>query len=276
MNRTQRAEKAQETLDIFKAGRYAIGGNTADGSTAGGNTAGGGAIECKSCFTTELFKEKQLKEIVLPDRDLSPKYEVLNESVVDTVLRNESCGVLNFASAKNPGGGFLNGAVAQEECLAVSSDLYISQLQAPGFYDDNRQQRSALYTHNMIYSGNITFIRDGKLDLIKSPVKADVLTSPAVNAGAYYRNENGSRATVLKTMETRIRYILALFASKGVGTIVLGAYGCGVFGNEASDVAGTFSKLLRQEKYERHFSRIIFAVYDTNGQQFRVFQRTFN
>jgi uncharacterized protein (TIGR02452 family) len=195
--------------------------------------------------------------------------------VVDTVLRHEACGVLNFASAKNPGGGFLNGAVAQEECIAVSSDLYLSQLQAPQYYEKNKQFRSALYTHNMIYSKSITFIRDGNLDLIRTPVIADVLTSPAVNAGAYYRNENGSKATVMRTMETRMRYLLKLFAAKGVGTIVLGAYGCGVFGNDASDVAGLFDKLLRQEYYERYFDNIIFAVYDTNGQQFRAFQKVF-
>ena len=43
---------------------------------------------------------------------------------------------LNFASAKNPGGGFRKGAQAQEECLARCSALY-SSLTSPaaaGFY----------------------------------------------------------------------------------------------------------------------------------------------
>ncbi|MCL2255051.1 MAG: TIGR02452 family protein, partial [Lachnospiraceae bacterium] len=121
---------------------------------------------------------------------------------------SENCGVLNFASAKNPGGGFLNGSLAQEEALAISSDLYNSQLQAQAFYDINKGCKTSLYTHNMIYSRNVTFIRDGNMKLMESPISANILTSPAVNAGAYYNNENGKESIVLAVMEERIRYIL--------------------------------------------------------------------
>ena len=55
-------------------------------------------------------------------------------------------------------------------------------------------------------------------------------------------------------MEKRMRYILKLFATKGDRTIILGAYGCGVFGNDAADVAGIFYKLLKDEQLERHFA----------------------
>jgi uncharacterized protein (TIGR02452 family) len=201
----------------------------------------------------------------------------VNESVVDTVVRfgRKHCGVLNFASAKNPGGGFLKGSLAQEEALAVSSDLYNSQLQVRELYDINRNCRTALYTHNMIYSKGITFIRDGKLKFVSSPARANVLTAPAVNAGAYYKNERGNKTTVLAIMEQRIRYILNIFASKGDHTIILGAYGCGVFGNDVVDIANIFRKLLVDAGMEKHFKHIIFAVYDSSGQQFNVFQRLF-
>jgi len=183
--------------------------------------------------------------------------------------------VLNFASAKNSGGGFLKGSLAQEEALAVSSDLYNSQLQAYELYEINRSCRTALYTHSMIYSRNITFIRDGKLSLLVLPVIANVLTAPAVNAGAYYKNEGGNKTTVLNVMEQRIRYILNVFASMGDRTIILGAYGCGVFGNEVADVAEIFRKLLIIEGMERNFKHIVFAVYDSSKQQFNVFRRLF-
>jgi len=262
MNREERAKKAHETLDIFNRGSYKIHGNN---------------VVCKSCFTTNFIPEEQLDEIVLSSSDHKPHYEVVNESVVTTILREagQNCGVLNFASAKNPGGGFLNGSIAQEEALAVSSDLYLSQLQAQRFYDINRQNKSALYTHNMIYSSQVTFIRDERLNLLHKPVMVNVLTSPAVNAGAYYKNESGSKAIVLSVMDQRIKYILSVFASKGDAIIILGAFGCGVFQNDASDVAHLFHKNLMTVGLERHFKRIIFAIYDKKGDQYNAFKQKF-
>jgi len=127
----------------------------------------------------------------------------------------------------------------------------------------------------MIYSRNITFIRDGKMSLLSSPVISNVLTAPAVNARAYYKNEGGNKTTVLNVMEQRIRYILNIFASMGDSTIILGAYGCGVFGNDVVDVAEIFRKLLIIEGMERNFEHIVFAVYDSSGQQFGVFKQFF-
>ena len=261
MLKSERAEKARQTLEYFNKGWYMLGNNK---------------VKCQSRFTTEFISEHQLDALILPDNNFMPQYEVVNESVVDTVLRLGNCGVLNFASAKNPGGGFLNGAVAQEECLAVSSDLYNSQLQASQYYNINRNCRTMLYTHNMIYSQGITFIRNGSLNTIASPVTANVLTSPAVNAGAYYGNENGKKSVVLEVMEKRMRYILKLFVAKGDVKIILGAYGCGVFGNDTADVADIFYKLLKSEEFGRYFEYIVFVVYDPKGWQYNIFKRKFS
>lgn len=262
MSRIERAKAAQETIEIFKRGYYFV-----DGSK----------VDCQSKYSTRFLPEEQLDTLAPPLGSYAPRYEVVNESVVDTVVRygSESCGVLNFASAKNPGGGFLNGSLAQEEALAVSSDLYISQLEAIQLYEINRRGRSLLYTHNMIYSQGITFIRDGKMGLLSSSVAANILTAPAVNAGAYYQNEKGSKGTVLTVMEKRMRYILNVFAAMGDRTVILGAYGCGVFRNDTADVADIFYRLLKDEEMERFFERIVFAVYDPRGQQYGVFEERF-
>ncbi len=65
---------------------------------------------------------------------------------------------LNFASAKSPGGGFLNGAKAQEEDLARCSALYACLKDADDYYHPNRISGSALYTDHIIYSPGRTVL----------------------------------------------------------------------------------------------------------------------
>jgi len=62
--------------------------------------------------------------------------------------------VLNFASYKNPGGMFINGSKAQEECLCHESFLYNVLLQfVQGFYDwNNKNKNKALYLNRGLYS----------------------------------------------------------------------------------------------------------------------------
>jgi len=114
-------------------------------------------------------------------------------------------GVLNFASAKKPGGGFINGAQAQvrssqtntililkryypqlqEESIARASTLYPSLLTptAQQFYEYYANDPdNAYYTHAMVYSPAVVLIRNDRGDW-KPPIDVDVLTSAAVNAG---------------------------------------------------------------------------------------------
>ncbi len=95
-----------------------------------------------------------------------PAY-VENISTVDAIRKlaeegKNSIGVLNFASAKNPGGGFLNGAMAQEESLAASSTLYPTLTAHEEYYRSNRLQSSMVYTDHAIYSPDVLFFRDGR------------------------------------------------------------------------------------------------------------------
>src|SRR6185312_12808515 len=90
---------------------------------------------------------------------------------------------LNFASAKNPGGGFLGGAKAQEEDLCRCSALYTCQLTQSAYYEVNRATSSMLYTDNIIYSPDVPFFRDDRLQLLDEPFTVSIITAPAPNAG---------------------------------------------------------------------------------------------
>ncbi|KAJ7935189.1 hypothetical protein B0H13DRAFT_1949991 [Mycena leptocephala] len=104
-------------------------------------------------------------------------------------------GVLNFASATRPGGGFLGGARAQEESIARSSNLYSSLMTATGqrFYALHKSaemKSNKYYSHSMIYTRGVQLFRSDAGDWVP-PATVDMLTSAAVNAGVVRQREGG-------------------------------------------------------------------------------------
>ncbi|MGC4047952.1 MAG: TIGR02452 family protein [Armatimonas sp.] len=168
---------------------------------------------------------------------------------------------LNFASAKNPGGGFLNGAQAQEESLARASGLYHCLLQQPEFYAFHRAQGDLLYSDHMILSPGVPVFADDNGRLLESPLLCGFLTSPAVNARMIERNTPEIRAQIRPTMKRRMERVLWLAASSGYKTLILGAWGCGVFGCDPVMVAELFAEAL-QGPFASCFEEVVFAVYD--------------
>jgi uncharacterized protein (TIGR02452 family) len=62
-------------------------------------------------------------------------------------------------------------------------------------------------------------------------------------------------------METRVAKVLAIAAIHGHEALVLGAWGCGVFGNDGGEIAELFRAALTG-RFANTFSRTIFAVTD--------------
>lgn len=207
---------------------------------------------------------------------------VRNCSTVDAVLKlslelkqRRSIGVLNFASAKNPGGGFINGAMAQEESLAASSCLYKTLIAHEDYYRNNRACGSMMYTDHAIYSPDVVFFRDGAFRLLKVPVTASVLTLPAVNMGQVMLKGEDT-ALARQVMRGRMSLALAIFASQKCSHLILGAYGCGVFRNDPEEVAAWWHKLL-EESFAGAFETVVFAVLDNSASLSCIspFQRIF-
>jgi len=228
---------------------------------------------------TRLYRPADFPDALpLPDQKYDTRVEVTNETTLAAAKRLVDEGVddiicLNFASAKNPGGGFLGGARAQEESLARSSALYASIAPQQEMYEFNRQQRTCLYSDYMIHSPNVPVFRDDGGRLLEDPYRASFLTSPAVNAGALRRNEPDKVPFIESTMTLRTEKVLWVMESQQQSTLVLGAWGCGVFRNDSSMVAGLFFDAL-STKFAGRFARVVFAVYDTSSDQsiIRAFQ----
>ena len=173
--------------------------------------------------------------------------------------------VLNFASAKNPGGGFINGAMAQEESLAASSCLYNTLIAHETYYKNNRACNTMMYTNHAIYSPDVVFFRDGAFRLLEQPVTASVLTLPAVNMGqVLLKGEDAASAK--QAMRERMKLALAIFASQKCPHLILGAYGCGVFRNDPEDVAAWWQELL-ENHFPDTFRTVIFAVLDKSASR---------
>lgn len=195
---------------------------------------------------------------------------VENISTVDAIRKlikegREKIGVLNFASAKNPGGGFINGAMAQEESLAASSTLYRTLTAHEEYYRSNRAQNSMMYTDYAIYSPDVVFFRNGSFRLVEDWVKASVLTLPAVNMGqVLLKGEDVSLAK--QVMKRRMKLALAVFARQGSKNLVLGAYGCGVFRNDPKLVAAWWKEIL-DGGMGSYFESVFYAVLDRSRQQ---------
>ena len=271
MNKNYRVEIANKTLEIVKNGFYEFSGEKID-------------------------IEKELKEsigntftIVPDDWDAILKIPIENKFETEIVAKNCSTieaifqeengkiGVLNFASAKNPGGGFLGGASAQEESLARSSNLYETQIKDKKMYDFNKNQSSFLYSDYMIYSPNVLFWNDDSGNYLEKPLVADIITSPAPNKGAMLQhNRKEEIAQIEKVFKKRMDEVLAIASKQKIDILILGAWGCGVFRNEPKDVAHLFKEII-SEKYAGAFKKIVFAVLDTSEKKsnFRHFEDAF-
>ena len=234
-------------------------------------------------LTPEELAALRDEVLAIPVSDKSARVEVRDETTLEGCRRLLTEGApdvmaLNFASAKNPGGGFLNGAQAQEESLARSSGLYPSLLKAPEYYSRHKADPSKLYSDAMILTPGCPVIRDDDGELLAEPYAVTFVTSPAPNAGAIAAVNGDEGAFIGETLERRGELVLALAASLGRRNLVLGAWGCGVFQNDPEQVAKTFAELLKT--WGRRFDRVTFSVYDRTRRQdvigaFRVVLGTF-
>lgn len=191
--------------------------------------------------------------------------EVTSEGSMQAARRLTEAGgghvaVLNFASARNPGGGYLRGAKAQEEDLCRSALLYRCLLEAPDYYEAHRASADLRYSHRVIWSPQVPVVRDARGQLLAQPYPVSFLTSPAPNAGQLALRSPEQPVDVRGVLAERAARVLAVAARHGARELVLGAWGCGVFRNDPADVAEAFETALAE--YGAAFDRVVFAVWD--------------
>lgn len=227
-----------------------------------------GRIEfgCENADSFELARQIQKEMEYLSDRDKK-----------QTVL------VLNLANPVHPGGGVRRGARAQEEDLCRKSSLLLSleSSAARKYYDYNSSLHTYFGSDALMITPQVEIIRDEKGNLLQDSVIVSVMScaAPMLCNGL----EGITDAQYRDMMFGRITGMLKTAAYLGYQVLVLGAFGCGAFRNDAHIVSDIFYRALREFDYNgmkagSFFRRIEFAVLDhtKNQYNFREFSRNFS
>ena len=204
--------------------------------------------------------------------------------------KGQHVAVHNFASASNPGGGVVNGASAQEECLCRCSGLYFNlntRAMWDGFYQPHRDAHDPIHNDDIIYTPGVTVFKTDTAMPELMPESdwydVDVITCAAPNLrnqpSNKYNTGDGNKQTVMKDKdllalhEKRLRRILEVALSEGCDTIILGAFGCGAFQNNPEVVAQANRNVIKD--YLHAFKNIEFAVYCSprDERNFKIFER---
>ena len=260
LNRNQRAQMAQETVRIIGQGYYL--------SPTGRRVDIGSAVVASAAATLEFPPD----QVVTLPHDLRGRHTteivVQSETTLAAARRlraDHRTIALNFASAKNPGGGFLSGSEAQEESLARSSGLYAC-LEGRSMYPYHRSHGDTLYSDYVIYSPSVVVFRDNDGTLLETPFVCSFLTAPAPNAGAVLQRDPTRGDELRLARRSRINKVLSVAATQGYDAIVLGAWGCGVFKNDPRDVAAQFQAALTSD-FAGVFRLISFAILDCSSSR---------
>ena len=172
--------------------------------------------------------------------------------------------VLNFANSIHPGGGVQRGALAQEECLCRSSNLYYgltSPLMMEQYYKRNRRYDDSVGSDAVAYHTSVTVFKDDEVyaNLLHSDewFQVDVITCAAPRISKFSRISDEKLYDIHVNRGRRI--IQAAIVNKA-DILILGAFGCGAFNNDPTIVARAYKYLLCIERYATCFKKVIFAI----------------
>ena len=198
-------------------------------------------------------------------------------------------GILNFASATNPGGGVIRGSNAQEESICRCTTLYpclTTESLQKDYYTYHKKRRNPLYTDRCIFTPDILVFKTDekwpKLCAEEEWFPVDVISCAAPNLRGEVQRECTDKVDMVKTEEqisellrNRIRGILQVAVSQQMDILVLGAFGCGAFCNSPYIVAEAFKDVLKDYRYS--FKKVEFAVYCTQTDRinYDVFSNVF-
>jgi len=232
--------------------------------------------------TSHSYKQSEkwnFHEDLPPDEDLFSNAEkrtspasvkVVNADTLTTAMLLKNSGhdplVLNMASNTTPGGGVAHGAKAQEEVLFRCSN-----------YDLCTNRRLyPLLDDEFVTTENVTVIKDQDYNRLSDYVEFDFIAMAAPRKPPLLFDEDGEARYMdqedEELMQGKIDAIFRYALYQDKGSLVLGALGCGAYGNPVTQVRDMFQQAL--DKYRYYFDNITFAVLaEGKNPNYDVFSR---
>lgn len=287
-DRTRELNMLQETLQILEQGYYAKSGRKVQLKLSRKNMEEIQVYlpdDVKTCGNQEDFNPPYVMGRCGYGCENKDSFSLARERVKDTYLFDNDTPkilVLNLANPVNPGGGVRRGARAQEEDLCRCSSLLLSleSNTAKEYYNYNKRMNTYMGSDALMITPQVEIIRDENGELLDDTVIVSVVTcaAPMVSNGKEGMSDN----EYAQMMYNRITGMLKCVAYLGYKNLVLGAWGCGAFGNDAAVISDLFYRALKEIDYNGHgqkdlYRRIDFAVLDRTRDQynFKEFYRNF-
>jgi uncharacterized protein (TIGR02452 family) len=265
----QMALSRRRELNISRDDAAALGRSAVKAALRGFYvTLAGQKIDWLDAIQTACAAKVSIRpDAALPQREFTnypeTNIQVTNETTLGASLRLVKRGLrplaLNFANGIRPGGGFLNGARAQEEVLCRSSALYQTLVDDP-MYEEHKKRQRPDSTDWAIYSPDVPVFRKDDGTNLQHPWLLSFITCAAPYAPVIGQPEAGN------LLQKRIHRILAIAQSYGYSALVMGAWGCGAFANDPYRTARDFRQAL-ENKFYGTFSDIVFAITDWSTER---------
>ena len=133
-----------------------------------------------------------------------------------------------------------------------------------------------MYSDYAIYSPGVPVVRSPSGELLAQPYSCSFITSPAANAKEVLRRDAARGPEICAAMQARVHKVLAIAAAHEHDAVILGAWGCGVFGNDCTQIAELFHTSLTTT-FRNQFARTVFAILDPSPERRFIgpFERVF-
>lgn len=286
--RVLRKEAFQNTVSIVGRGRY-VGGEQPD-------TQAVRLDDDAPMMHSTIVVDQPFSMGAVPARALTTSFSVVNDDCFNVAALHVREGYLpavhNFASRQTPGGGVHRGSMAQEECIFVRTDAYRSLYQ----FTDNPEIREFLAStgqddivgsrperypldrnYGGIYTPGVTVFRHDEehgYALMTEPFKIGLVTVAAIKNPQLDAAGNMNDECVEGTLH-KIRTTLRLALRGGHDSLVLGAFGCGVYNNPPAQMARLFRQVFDESEFKNKFRLVTFAILDPMGQKLAPFEDMF-